>query len=223
MRTKVKLSKQQIKEDKFTTNMLLARDWLTSNWQIVAIAAAVVILIVAGIAYFIKMQSDKEMESGNRLAKAVAEARRQNYQVAILELKAISEEYDGEIGGTALLNLANAYYDNKNYDEAISSYQRFINDFHLDNLTTASAIAGIGYALEGKQEFLAAGDKFAEAVERYPDLPSVGDYCVGAIRNFVQGHDRAKAEKILNILKEKFPGTDYLRVASRLVIQLKTE
>jgi len=222
MRTKVKLKKQQIKEDKFTNFILQSREWVSGNWQIVAIAAAVVVLLTAGTAYYFKMRAGKQMDAGNRLSKAMAEVRQKNFQVAILELKSLSDDFGGEIGATALFSLANAYYDSKNYDEAISAYRKYLDDYHIDDITTASAIAGIAVSLECKQEFLAPGDKFAEDVEKYPNSPSAADYYLGAIRNYVQGGDRQKADKMLTEMQEKFPQTDYLRTAIRLAMQLKT-
>jgi TolA-binding protein len=222
MRTKVKLTKQQIKEDKFTNYMLLSRDWLIANWQVTAIGAVVVILAIVGSIYFIKMQSNKKLTGADRLTKAVSEARRQNYQVAILELKNLSQEFSGEIGGMALFNLANTQYSSRNYDEAINDYKKFIDDFHLNDMTTASAYAGIAQSLECKQEFLAAGDKFSEAAKKFPDSPSTPDCYLGAIRNYLQGKDNQKADQLTKELEEKYPGTDYARMAARLIIEMKT-
>ena len=223
MRTKVKLTKQQIKEDKFTNYMLLTRDWFLDNWQIVAILAAVVALIIAGSVYYFRMKSSKDIEAATRLTKAVAEMRRQNFQVAILELKTLSDEYGGDIGGMALFNLGNAYYDSKNYDEAINSFKNYIDNYKLDKLTTASAYGGIAVSLECKQDFLAAGDKYVEAVKYYPESPSAPDYYLGAVRTYVQGGDRPKAEQMFKELEEKFPGSDYGRTAARLIAQLKSQ
>lgn len=221
MRTKVKLKKQQIKEDKFTNFILQSREWVSDNWQIVAIAAAVIVLITAGSVYYFKMRTNKEMDAANRLSKAMADIRQKNFQVAILDLKSISDDFGGEIGSTALFSLANAYYDSKNYDEAINTYKKYLDDYQIDDITTASALAGIAISLECKQEFLAAGDKFAEDLEKYSNSPSAADYYLGAIRNYVQGGDKQKADKMLTEMQEKFPQTDYLRTATRLAMQLK--
>jgi TolA-binding protein len=223
MRTKVKITRQQIKEDKFTNYMLLTRDWFLDNWQIVAILAAVVALIIAGTVYFFRMKSSKELDAATRLTKAVAEIRRQNFQVAILELKTISDEFGGDIGGMALFNLGNAYYDSKNYDEAINSFKKYIDEYKLDKLTTASAYAGIAVSLECKGDFPAAGDKFVEAIRYYPDSPSAPDYYLGAVRTYVQAGDRTKADQMFKELEEKFPGLEYSRTAARLIAQLKSQ
>jgi outer membrane protein assembly factor BamD (BamD/ComL family) len=224
MRTKVKLTKQQIKEDKFTNYMLLSRDWIVSNWQIMAIVGAILVISVVAIIYFTKMQSTKKVEASERLARAISEYRRQNYQVAILELKNLADEQGGEIGASALINLGNCYFDSKNYDEAINSFQRYYNEYkHDDPLTAASALAAVALSLENKREFLAAGDKFMEAIRFMPDSPGTPDYYVGAVRNYSLGGDFTKAETMLGELKDKFPGTEYIQNATTILMQSKTQ
>jgi tetratricopeptide (TPR) repeat protein len=220
MRAKVKLTKQQIKEDKFTNFVLMAKDWFLDNWRIFAITAAIIVLAVVGLVYYFKMRATQSKDMENRFSRAVAEARAKNYQVAILEFKSISEEAGGEIAGMALFQLANAYYESRNYDEAINSYNKYLAEYKGDDITTASATAGVAVCLECKGEFSAAGDKFYEAAQKYP---SAADYYVGAIRNYVQASDKPKVDKLLAEIKEKFPQTDHYRAAARLAMQLKTE
>jgi len=212
-----------MKEDKFTTAMLQIKEWLSDNWQIVAIAASIVILIIVGIIYIANMKSGKKLEAANRLTAAFTEMRQENYQVAILELSSISEEYSGNIAGQAQFYLANAHYESRNYDEAIDNFQKYIDKFHLDKITTSAAIAGIAYCLENKQDFIAAGDKFYEAVEYFPESPSAPDYYVGAVRSYAMAADAERAGQILDELKEKFPNTDYARRATMIVMRLNTK
>ena len=221
MRTKVKLTKHQIKEDKFTNYMLQSREWFLANWQVVSIAAAAVILVIVGAVYFFRMQGGKEVDALNRLNRAIAESRRQNYQVAILELKSLADSYSGQVGGQAVFNLANAYYESKNYDEALSSFRRYIDSYHADELTTSSALAGEGACLENKQQFTAAGDKFVDAIKYYPESPSAPDYYVAAVRNFVHAGEKEKVNTLLEEMGERYPGSEYLRTATRTAMSLK--
>ncbi|MEW5923133.1 MAG: tetratricopeptide repeat protein [Candidatus Zixiibacteriota bacterium] len=223
MRTKVKITKKQIKQDKFTTFMLQAKEWILENWQQLAIGVVAAIVVVVAVVYFVNMQSSKGEEGAVRLTQAVANLNRGNYQEAILELGNIADDYSGRIGGMAQFYLANAHYESRNYDQAIENYQKYIDQCHIDGLTTASAIAGIGACLENKQEFLAAGDKYVEAIKYFPDSPNVPDYYVGAVRNYVSGSDREKMEEILGELNRNFPNSDYSREATRLAMSLRTK
>jgi len=221
MRTKVKITKKQMKQDQFTTFMFKAKDWLLDNWQPVAIGAAVIVVAIVGIVYFADVKESKGQEAAVRLSQAIGNLNRGNYQEAILELDAISEDYGGRTGGMARFYLANGHYESRNYDQAIENYQKFVDKYDFDQMMTASAVAGIAACLENKQEFLAAGDKFMEAIGTYPDSPLAPDYYLGAVRNFVMGGDKAKMEQALEELKEKFPNTEYSNTATRLAMGLK--
>jgi TolA-binding protein len=223
MRSKVKITKQQIKQDKFTTAMLQAKEWLMTNWQITSIIAAIAVLVIVGVIYIVGSRSGKQMEAASRLASAYAELKRDNSQVAILELGSIADDYSGYIAGRAQFYLANAHYDNRNYDEAINDYQKYIDKFHENKLTTASAIAGIAYCMENKQEFIPAGEKFLEAIKYYPGTPLAPDYYVGAVRCFTAADDFSRADEVLTDMKEKFPNTDYTRQAIMLVMRENVE
>ncbi|UCD94716.1 MAG: tetratricopeptide repeat protein [Candidatus Zixiibacteriota bacterium] len=223
MGTKIKITKRQMKEDKFTTFMLRARDEFLGRWQVIAISAAIVIVAIVATVYFLNLQQSRQLEADNRLTKALAELRRANYQVAILELGSIADDYGGRAAGTALFNLANAHYESKNYDEAITNYQKFIDNYDLGKLMTVSAIGGIAACLENKQEFLAAGDKYHEAVQFDPDSPLAPDFYLGAIRSLVAAGDKDKAEQLLSELKDKFPDSEQARTATRLAMQLQTQ
>jgi len=223
MRTKVKLTKQQMKEDKFTTFMLQSRDWIQENWQLVAIVAAVIVLIVAGAVYYSNMKAGKSEEAAKRFAEAVGKYRQHNYQVAILDFNNIADEYSGQIAASAVFYAANSYFESKNYDEAISHFQKYIDDYHYDDISTASAIAGIAACLEVKQDFTAAAEKFMEAVHSYPKTAGVPDYLLGAIRNYVNAGMADEANKVLAQLNADYDGTDQQRDTTRLVMRLKIE
>lgn len=222
MGTKVKITKRQIKEDKFTTFMLQTRDRFMEYWQIITIVTVIIVLAIAGVMYFSSMRASKKIEAANRLNAAILEARRQNYQVAILELGTVADEYSGHIAGQAVFSLANAHYESKNYDEAIANFQKYIDKYHFDRLTTASAIAGIASSLENKQEFLAAGDKYYEATQSYVESPLAPDHYLGAVRCYVMAGNRDKVETMLREIEEKFPNTEYSRTAIRLAMSLRT-
>ncbi|PKK84567.1 MAG: hypothetical protein CVT49_03045 [candidate division Zixibacteria bacterium HGW-Zixibacteria-1] len=221
MRTKVKITKKQMKQDKFTSFMLLAKDWVLESWQQLAIGVALAVVVVVAVVYFVNMQSAKGQEGSIRLSAAVANLNRGNYQEAILELGNIADDYSGRIGGMAQFYLANGHYESRNYDQAMENYQIYIDKYHIDKLTTSSAIAGIAACLESKQEFLAAGDKYVEAFEYFPESANAPDYYVGAVRNYVAGNDREKMEKILGELDQQFPNSDYSRAATRMAMSLR--
>lgn len=222
MKKNIKITKQQIKEDKFTTNMLKTRDWLLDNWQPVALAAAALIIIIVGISYYTGTKEGQTIEASTRLSTAIGEMRRGNYQEAIVELNDIADNYGGDAAASATFNLANAYYGSKNFDEAINYFQEYLDKYKRSDLEASSAIAGIAACHENKQEFQAAADKYLEAADYYPDSPNAPEYLLGAIRNYINLGNREEVDAVLSRLESEFPESSQYRDAVMLSMKINS-
>ncbi|MBN2227070.1 MAG: tetratricopeptide repeat protein [candidate division Zixibacteria bacterium] len=220
MRTKVKITKQQIKEDKFTTFVLQARDWILDNWQVLTIAAAAVIIVIVGVTYYLGSRTNQSAEAQQAFGRALMEMDRKNYDAAVSDFQNIVDSYGGRMAARAQFYMANTYYYSRRYDDAITAYQRYIDQYHSDKLTTSSAIAGIAACHENKGEYAQAAEKYREAIARYAESPSVPDYYLGAVRCYVQLGDKEQAEQMVAELKDTYSGSDYFRTASQLTMQL---
>jgi len=207
-----------MKDDKFTTSMLLAKDWFIDKWQIVAISVAIVVVVIVAITYFSGLQESKKYTGADLINAATIKLRQQNYVEAIPELEQIASEYSGAVASRAQFYLANAYYESRNYDSAIVHFEKYISSYGHDKIVTASAYAGVAACLESKQEFGPAGEKYLEAIEYYPETPSAPDFYLGAVRCYSLGGDTEKAEASLATLEDKFPNTKYARTAARLIM-----
>ncbi len=219
MGTKVKITKQELKEDKFTTAMLKTRNWLEDNWQIFAVVVAAIIIIVVGAFYYAGHQSDMEQEALQKYSQALNQLQTRNYQPAILSFNDIIDNYSGDVVGRAQFNLGNAYFESRDYEEAIAAFQKYIDKYHLDPLTTSSAIAGIASSLESQQKFAEAAAKYLEAIDTYPDTPAKPDYLLGAIRCYSQLGEKDKIKPELDILGKEFAGSDQYFTAYQLYMQ----
>lgn len=207
-----------MKDDKFTTSMLLAKDWLMEKWQLVLIAVAIVVVVIFAITYFSGLQESKKYTGADLINAATIKLRQQNYIEAIPELERIVSDYSGNVAARAQFYLANAFYESRNYDSAITHFEKYISSYSHDKIVTASAYAGIAACMESKQEFGQAADKYLEAIKYYSETPSAPDFYLGAVRCYSLGGDREKAESSLAQMEDKFPNTKYTRTASRLIM-----
>ncbi len=207
MHGKVKLTKREIKEDKFATFMLTAKDQFTENWQYVAIGGAVLVLLVAAVIYYFSSQSSSHVEAAQKLATAQMDFRSGNTQVAIMSLNQIVEDYGGKTAEQALFLLGKVNYESKNYPEAIRYFEQFISKYGSDNFQKSSALGGIAASLENQGQFAEAAAKYAEASAAWVGGPSEGEYLFGAMRCYLQVGEKEKAMTALTDLKARFPGT----------------
>lgn len=217
MQKKVKLSKRQIKEDKFTTFMLESKQKFLENWQFYIIGIVGVVLVIAAIGYYFNSQSTKEEESAFKFARALLDYRNGNNQIAILSLNQIVDDYGGTtVAREATYMLGQVNFENKNYPEAIRFFEKYTRDYHDNKFYMAAALAGIAASNENQGNYSVAGQKYTEACQAFPDGPMYGDYQLGAVRNFVLADQMDEAQLHLNIILDKYKGTSTAINAERL-------
>ena len=217
MQSKVKLTKRQIKEDKFTTYMLEAKDRFTDNWQFWVIGAVIVILAVIAVSYYSTSQANKAVEAADKYGRAMMEYRNGQSQIAILSLNQIMEDYGSTaVAKKATFQLGVISYESKNYPEATRYFEQYLSSYRDNPLDRAAALAGIAASEENQGNFGAAAEKFDNAVAEYSDGPLVGDYLLGAMRSHLMNGDVASAQARLDKINSDFAGTDLARRAVRL-------
>ncbi len=221
MHQKIRLSKRQIKEDKFTTVMLQSRTWFEANWQFVAIGVAAAILIVSGFTYWSNSRDAAGYEAAGTLSRAMSEYRSGNLQVATLSLQSVLDNHSGSSAATqATFLLGNINLESRNYPEAARFYEMYLAKHKDDKITRASCLAGIATCDEDQAKFAEAAGRFSAAYDELTTGPQSGDYLTGAMRNYLQAGDIGKAKEKLDIITRDFDGTTLASRAIRLFSEL---
>ncbi len=217
MQNKVKLTKRQIKEDKFATFMLTTKDQFMINWQLYVIGIAVVGLLITAGVYYLTTRTSANDEAGSKLATAILDYRQGNNQVAILGLTQVAENYSGDDAGEqATFLLGKISVESKNYPDAIRYYEEYLSKYKTDKLARAAALAGIAASNENQGNYSDAAGKFMSAVDEYPSGPLVADYNLGAMRCYLLQGDVDKARERLEVIKDKYSETSVYNVAMRM-------
>lgn len=216
MYDKVKLTKRQIKEDKFTAFMLNARTWFTENWQLSVIAVAAVILVAVAGVYYSQAQVAKSEEAADRFARALMDYRNGNNQVAIMGFSQIVDEYSSDKAAEqAIFLLGKLNFTTRNYEEATRYFEMYLSKYRDNSLTRAASQAGIAACQEEQASFADAAIRFQRAFDEYPDGPLGGDYLSGAMRNNLKTGELEKAAANLDSMKVRYEGSDLVNRASR--------
>ena len=221
---KVKLSKRQIKEDKFTSFMLNAKHQFLENWQFYIIGVVIVVLMIFGAVYYINMLQTQKDEAAGAYSNGVNEYRQQNYQLAITSLDAVTKDYSGTkpaIQATYLIGKINL--EQRNYPEAIRHFELYIQADKTNEINLAAAFAGIATAYSNQGQFAEAASKFAEAISVDINGPLISDYHMSAMRNYLAAGDKVSAEIHLEKIKELFADTDFSKRAVKLFAEGNTK
>ena len=217
MQSKVKLTRRQIKEDKFTTFMLNAKSRFSENWQFYVIGVVVVVLIAAAASWYVSDQAAHKAEAEAKFARAVLDYQSGDSQVALLGFDQLLNEYGStDVAQQATYLLGNIHLSNKNYEDAIHYFEIYLERYRDDLLNQAAAQAGIAAAKEDLGNSAEAAAAFGKAAEMYPEGPLVADYEYGAVRNYLSVGDLESAKAHFDVIREKYADTDPGKCAIRL-------
>lgn len=208
MQNKVKISKRQLKEDKFTTFMLDSKDRFLETWQFWVIGLVAIVLIIAAISYYSSSQADKSVEASEKLAQAVSDYRSGSSQIAILSLNQLVDDYGNtDVAEQAMFLLGKVNFESKNYAEAITWFENYIREFRSDKLRLAAAHAGLAACYEEQGDFVQAAAQFEAAIDAYPTGPMVPEYLVDATRVYLLNGDVEPARLKTDQLQQDYPNT----------------
>jgi TolA-binding protein len=217
MKKNVRITKREIKEDKFTTLMLLGKDYIMAHWLYLVAGLGVILLVIAGVSLLKSQKGKSETEAADIFNRALNETRSTNYQLAIVDFKKIIDDYGSSSqADMAAFNLANAYLANKNYTEARAAFESYLKRSVSDKYFITSAIAGVGACLAGSGDLAAAAEKYREAAEKFPDFKMAGDYYVKAMQNYAKAGNLEMARKMFAQINKEYTGTSFYIEGQRL-------
>ncbi len=214
---KVKLTKRQIKEDKFTAFMLTSKQQVEENWQYLAIAVIVAILGVVGSVYYLDSVEETSRLAAANLSKGNLEFRGGNSQVALLTFNDIINNYGGtKSAEQATFMLGKVNLQTRNYSEAIRFFEMYLQKYSKNLLNRASSYTGLGTAMENQGNFLEAAEAFEKGTMELPESPLQQSLRFGAMRNYLKVDNVEKARPHFKYITENFEGTETANRASRL-------
>ena len=205
LKPRKQITKKQLKEDSLVTFYFKAQEWLEVHGKTLMIAAAAVLLAIAGFAYYLYAQTQAEKTASVDLARATRTLETQDYQNAISQLSGIVDSYGRTTSGKiARLHLAQAFFQTKEYANARSSYKKFISSFNGDDYFLAAAQGGMAACFEAEKKYDEAAETYLKAVDAYSSVldPSM---LLNAGRCFNEAGNKEKAKKALNRIIEEHP------------------
>lgn len=213
----VKLSKRQIKEDKFTSFMLNAKTQFFENWQFYVIGLVVVIIVIAGGVYLNDYQNRQADEAQQKFARAFNSYQSGQTQVAIVELTGIVDDYGGqEAAKQATFLLGRVNLSTRNYSESIRYFEMYASKYKDNKRNLAAAYAGMATCYENQGDYEQAHVNYTTSIEVFPEGPMAGDYQLSLLRMDLKAGDTEAATARLIEIKEKFQGSELVNTAIRL-------
>ncbi|RMF65549.1 MAG: tetratricopeptide repeat protein [Calditrichaeota bacterium] len=215
-----RLTKRQIKQDKFVTYYFKAQDYIVRNTRTILSGAAAIVVLLVAIFIYSSKQAEKEKEAVVQLTKARIEYFAGKYDAAIPLLNNVVESYGGTRSAKeGLFYLANAYFFTQKYDEARQAFEKFLDESD-DDILNASAMAGIAACLEETGKYLEAAKAYEQAARKYSEGFQAPQNLLNAARCYVHVGEKESARQLLNEIVEDYADSNAKTDAEVLLAEL---
>jgi outer membrane protein assembly factor BamD (BamD/ComL family) len=203
-----RITKKEIKEDKFVTYTLKLNEWIREHLNHVLIAAGGAVVVAVIVFFIFSSKAKKERNAAELLGKAGIELQTGDLGAATGDLQKVINQFGNtESSGRATFLLASAYFYARDYNQAQSNFEKYLDKFKNDPLTRAAAQAGIADCYMQKGNFLLAGDNYVQAVSLYPEGFLAPEYLLGAADAYLKADQKDKAREVFNRIIKDYPNS----------------
>lgn len=200
------LSKKELKEDKLVTFYSKATAWLEEykTYLIAGIVGAAVLILA--VFFYLQTSEASEKAASVELIKATRFMETADAKSAIPMLSNLVKNYGRTTSGKfGRFYLANAFFQNKDYDNAKENYEKFISSFSGDDHFKAAASGGIAACLEEKKQYEDAAKAFVKAAEKYEKSVQAPLFLLKAGRCYALAGKPDKAKALYQRIVDDYP------------------
>lgn len=209
-----RITKKEIKQDKFVTYSLKVSEWVQKHLNQVLMVAGTVILVAVILVFVLSSQAKRQRNAAELLGKASLELQAGNMAQAVDDLQTVLQKYSGtESAGKAAFFLASAYFYANDYVQAQTFFERYLEKYGEDPLLSASAQGGIADCQMQTGNFTQAGEAYLKVVSLSPQSFLAPQYLLMGASAYLKADQKEKAREILNRLMEEYPDSREARQA----------
>ncbi|UCB52797.1 MAG: tetratricopeptide repeat protein [Candidatus Zixiibacteriota bacterium] len=213
-----RITKKEMKQDRFVTYSLQVSQWIQKHLNEVLMAAGGVVLVTAVLFFIFSSQAKRERKAAELLGKANFALQSGDMGGAVQDLQTVVNKYGStRSAGQAAFYLAYAYFYAKDYVQAQSLFEKYVQKYKDDPLLSASAQAGIGDCHMQTGNPVMAAENFLKAASLSPQTFLTPQYLRRAASAYMQADEKDRAREILHRLIAEYPDS---REAHRAKVDL---
>lgn len=216
-----KLSKKEIKEDKFVQVTMQTKAYIEENYQRVVMITVTVFAVFVLIMAWNYFQSGNEEKSVALLGNAQVEYQNLNYSKAKGFLIRLLDEYSGtDASDQGLFLMANLLYQEGKVQEAKGYYKDFIDSYSGSEILVASGLAGYAACLSSSGDIEEAAEYYERAQRKAPSFVQAPNYLYLAGLNYMKIDDSDRARELFQIIMEEYDESDVKPKAQAKLLEI---
>jgi TolA-binding protein len=240
-----RLTKRQIKEDKFVTGLLKSQQYFNENRSKILIGVGALLVLAIVVVLFVSNSRSAAVEAENDYGSATVYVREffdsferdmnqdgipdgdiDSSMVLLTNAKLEFERLVKQHGGTkpaafATFYLGSIAFKLGEYGDAEEHWNRFLKKYEINPQFEAAAKMGIASCRESLRDFEKAGEMYLKTAEEYPDSPQRSEMLYKASINFAKAGLAEQAKKAYDLLAELPQSGGNLRKAEQFLYEKK--
>ncbi len=201
LRKHKKLTKKELKKDPLLIFIAQATDFIRDEWVKIGSTILVVVLVVGGAYLFVDGRKKNAVNAYDAAMTAMAN----NAPEARDLLKRVVDDYSGsDFAGDALMQLANSYFSEENYDLAEEYFSEYISKFGNDPVFTFNAYNGLGSIYEMREDYAKAAETYAEFARKNKNSVFIPVMLLNAGKAYMHAGNKDKAREQFTRIAEDF-------------------
>ncbi len=215
-----RITKKEMKQDKFVTYSLKVSEWIQKHLNQVLMGAGGVILVVAILFFVFSSQAKRERKASELLGKANLELQAGNIGEAVTNLQTVVNKYGStKSAKQASFFLASTYFYGADYVQAQAMFEKYLKKYKEDVLLAASAQAGVADCHMQRGDFIQAGEGFVKAASLNPRGFLAPQYLLQGAFAYLKADLKDKAREVLNKLIFEYPDSQEVQRAKILLAE----
>jgi len=222
LKARKRITKRQIKEDKFVTYYFKTVDFIKQHSSKVMIGSVAVFAIIILILLVTQSKRTAELNASEQLAKANSEITRGELQQAIDILLNMSDNYSGTNSASkGVYLLAYTYFQKGGYENAITYFRKYLDDYADDPILASAAYSGMGACFEQQGNFLEAAQTYEKGAKSFADQYNAPQQLMDAGRCYTLENRIANARNCYEMIVEKYPDSSFKNDAELFLAKIK--
>ncbi|MCX6639083.1 MAG: tetratricopeptide repeat protein [bacterium] len=216
-----RITKKELKEDKFVTTFFKAQKYLQDNQATILKIVGGVLLLAVITVFWISSKSRAEDQASYELGIAELKMQQSTPIVAAEELSKIAEKYRGTSSGDhALVLTAQLKLQAGQVDEALKAYEDYLKHGSKNKYLYPAALDGKAACLESKSKFEEAAQLYLKAAASEKNLFAAPQYHLDAARCYKALDQNDKAVAQYKLVISEYPKTAFAEDAQKKLKEL---
>jgi tetratricopeptide (TPR) repeat protein len=224
LKPKKKISKRELKEDKFIEFTLKARDFVEDNAKWLIRGGIFVLIAIILISFYVRSKRKANVEANQLLGEAQLVQAQGNTKKAEDLLNQLVKDYEGvTAAGQGTYLLAKLYWQQGDTEKAKIYFKKYTDEYSNDDLLTSSALAGYANCLMRQNEVGEAAKNYEKAAEVDKESPQAPSFFYSAALAYMQADNYKKAQEMAQKIIKNYDKSEYKQKAEVLLNMAKDQ